>query len=71
METWGAGFHYNTADQWYININYDHWVTWRGATYYFNRNFPDQSRICSQFWRKNVPYNSYSSLGIACATIHG
>jgi hypothetical protein len=70
METWGQNFHYNTPDIWYSNPSGSDWDRQSGARYYFNRSFPNQSKICSQFWRKNVPYQSYTSLGVACVTIH-
>lgn len=69
-ETWGSGFHYNTSDQTFNNLGSN--VGWRSwtARYNLQRGLPNQSQICTQFWRKNIPYQSYSSLGTACITVH-
>ena len=70
-EIWGPGVHFDTPDRWFQNASAtapSTQASW--MNYYLNRSFPDQSKICVRFWRKNVPYNSYSSFGNLCATVH-
>ncbi len=72
-ETWGPGFHANTPDQLFYNASNINWA--QANTLGGNRNwslyrdFPQNSKICTRFWRKAGPGN-YFSLGTACAEIH-
>lgn len=71
-ETWGAGFRYNTQDRWFYNASKIAWARpntlGRNLKYAFWRDFPDDSMICSTFWRKAG--NGYFNAGTACARIH-
>jgi hypothetical protein len=66
MEVWGADFHVNTSDKTFNNPLNKGIVAWDHKIY-LNRNLPDGSQVCSQFWRKNG--TSYTSGRVQCLTI--
>jgi hypothetical protein len=68
-ETWGSGFHYNTADQLFDNFASSYgWRSYSGPRYSMYRTFPNNSQICSRVWRKDG--GSYYNMGTACITVH-